>query len=58
VGAGNVYRHPSGVVLERLARGGATVLRTDELGAVVVRTDGRRLEVEANGTTWHMARED
>jgi hypothetical protein len=28
------------------------VLRTDELGVIVVRSDGRRVEVEANDARW------
>ena len=42
VGAGNPYGHPSPAVLDRLARGGARVLRTDRDGdlAVVGAPDG------------------
>ena len=52
VGAGNLYRHPSADVLRSLAAHGAVVLRTDQLGTVVVRTDGARIEVEAGGERW------
>ena len=55
VGAGNKYGHPSGDVLRALARVGAEVLRTDEAGTVVVRTDGRRIEIEAGGDRWQVA---
>ncbi|GAB3862401.1 ComEC/Rec2 family competence protein [Dactylosporangium cerinum] len=48
VGAGNDYGHPSPVVLARLARGGARVVRTDEQGDVaVVRDTAGRLAVVA-----------
>ena len=56
VGAGNKYGHPSGDVLRALARVGAEVLRTDEAGTVVVRTDGMRIEIEAGGDRWQVAR--
>jgi competence protein ComEC len=56
VGAGNMYGHPSASVLEALASRGAQVLRTDRLGTVIVRTDGDRLIVDANGDTWELPR--
>ena len=52
VGAHNRYGHPSADVLERLTRRGATVLRTDLLGTVIVRTDGHTLWLEADGERW------
>lgn len=52
VGAGNTYGHPSAETLERLVDRGAYVLRTDQVGSVVVRTDGRRLILEAGGASW------
>jgi competence protein ComEC len=52
VGAGNAYRHPSPDVIAALAACGATVLRTDRHGVVVVRTDGVSLEIEAQGERW------
>jgi competence protein ComEC len=52
VGAGNRYGHPTPDVMRALAAAGATVLRTDQLGPVVLRTDGRRLEAEAAGRRW------
>jgi competence protein ComEC len=52
VGAGNAYRHPSPHVIDALAASGASVLRTDRHGAVVVRTDGVSLEIEAQGERW------
>jgi competence protein ComEC len=54
VGAGNDYGHPSPDVLARLVGAGAEVLRTDRAGAVVVRTDGSQLEVEAAGERWRV----
>lgn len=56
VGAGNTYGHPGPAVMRRLLDAGATVLRTDQLGTVILRTDGRDLEVEAAGHRWRVAR--
>ena len=38
--AGNQFNHPHPEVLERLAQRGIEVLRTDELGTIVMSTDG------------------
>ena len=57
VGAGNKYGHPSSDVIHALALVGAEVLRTDEAGTVVVRSDGVRIEVEAKGEKWELARD-
>jgi competence protein ComEC len=54
VGAGNQYGHPSADVLRALARVGAQVLRTDEAGTVIVRTNGSRIEIEAGGDKWQV----
>ena len=54
VGLGNSYGHPSAEVMATLAARGAQVLRTDRLGTIVVRTDGRRLLVETNGERWEL----
>ena len=54
VGAGNMYGHPSNDVLHALSRIGAEVLRTDEAGTVIVRTDGVRIEIEAKGEKWEL----
>ena len=54
VGLGNSYGHPSADVMATLAARGAQVLRTDRLGTIVVRTDGRRLLVESNGDRWEL----
>lgn len=53
VGKDNVYRHPSPVVMARLARSGAAIFRTDQLGTVVVATDGKTIRVRARDTEWH-----
>lgn len=52
VGAGNSYRHPSQEVLQALDARGVHLLRTDDDGTIVVSTDGRELEVSANGERW------
>jgi competence protein ComEC len=57
VGALNKYGHPSADVIRALARVGAEVLRTDEVGTVIVRTDGVHIDVEAKGEKWGLARD-
>lgn len=52
VGALNRYDHPSADRMRALAARGARVLRTDRLGGIVLRTDGRRLELHADGDAW------
>jgi competence protein ComEC len=49
VGAGNGYGHPNGAVLDRLARGGARIARTDDAGDIAVTHVGGRLAVVARG---------
>lgn len=56
VGTANTYGHPSADVMRELVDRGATVLRSDQLGSVIVRTDGRALEIEAAGARWNVAR--
>lgn len=56
VGAGNQYGHPSEDVLYALARAGAEVMRTDQLGTVTIRTDGKRIEVQTRGEKWELQR--
>ena len=56
VGAGNMYHHPSAAVMQSLAAHGAVTLRTDLHGTVIVRTDGRAIEVEARGERWRLRR--
>jgi competence protein ComEC len=52
VGAGNTYGHPSKDVVRELSSSGAQVLRTDHLGTVVVKTDGRSVTLQAAGEQW------
>ena len=52
VGFANTYGHPNIDVVRALTGSGAQVLRTDQLGTIVVRTDGRSLTVEAGGRQW------
>ncbi|HLK92142.1 MAG TPA: ComEC/Rec2 family competence protein [Polyangia bacterium] len=49
VGAGNRYHHPAAATLDRLARAGATVYRTDMDGDVTVESDGVDARIR---TTW------
>jgi competence protein ComEC len=49
VGARNPFGHPATEVLARLAAAGAAVYRTDQDGAVDVRSDGTRVWVRAWG---------
>ena len=44
-GQGNLFGHPSPVVMARMARRGIDVFRTDRDGAVVIETDGREAHV-------------
>lgn len=48
VGAKNSYGHPAGDTLMRLDQVKAKVLRTDQVGTVEVKTDGKGLEVFQN----------
>lgn len=52
VGAGNRFGHPAPEVLRRLAERGIPLWRTDRLGPIVVRTDGRRLTLLADDERW------
>ena len=57
VGARNSYGHPSNDVLRALRNAGAEILRTDQSGTIIARTDGERLEMEAEGERWELGRE-
>lgn len=57
VGARNQYGHPSNDVIRALANAGAEVLRTDQSGTVIARTNGVRVEMEAGGERWELHRE-
>lgn len=49
---GNRYGHPSVETLESFLARGTPFFRTDLEGTVIVRTDGRRLEIESGGERW------
>jgi len=46
VGRGNRYGHPAPDVLDRLARAGIAVLRTDRAGTITLTTDGTRAHTD------------
>ena len=48
VGKDNEYGHPHEAVLERLQEVGSTVLRTDELGTIVMVSDGKTVRVNTD----------
>ena len=48
-GAGNEYGHPHAETLDRLARAGVPLYRTDVDGTVTVFSDGRTITVEKQG---------
>ena len=52
VGVGNGYGHPSEQVMHDLLARGAAVLRTDQLGTIVLKTDGHSLRASASGREW------
>ncbi len=52
VGAGNTYGLPSRSVMEAYSRRGMFVLRTDELGSIVIATDGRRIRAAGADAAW------
>lgn len=45
-GFANLYGHPNHEVVERLQQANVAVFRTDQMGAITIRTDGRRFEVQ------------
>lgn len=49
VGRGNIYRHPSPMVIERLEERDITTGRTDTMGTLLVRTDGREVRLFSYG---------
>ena len=46
VGADNTFGHPKPDIVKRLKEAGAGIYRTDEDGATVFRTDGKKMKVE------------
>lgn len=44
-GFANLYGHPNAEVVERLQQANVDVLRTDQMGAITIRTDGHRFYV-------------
>lgn len=57
VGTANSYGHPSPNVMGALRARGTTVLRTDQVGAIVLRTDGVELVAEVAGQRWTVPRQ-
>jgi competence protein ComEC len=55
VGAGNRYRHPAPETLRAFLDRKIPVLRTDQDGAIVIRSDGYRLHVITQFDTWGVA---
>ena len=49
VGAGNEYHHPDGQTIERLARMGTRVFRTDLDGSIAIESDCQRIQVLVHG---------
>ena len=49
----NLYGHPHPAVIDRLARHGIAVLRTDRFGLVTFTTDGRRIETHTQAWESH-----
>lgn len=54
MGTGNRYGHPSPETLEALYQRGVPVFRTDRDGTIVVRSDGRELEVDFGQESWRV----
>lgn len=52
VGADNMYRHPDDDVLHALQNIGAEIFRTDQLGNIILRTDGILLQCIAGAREW------
>jgi competence protein ComEC len=54
VGAGNTYGLPSRTVMEAYAARGIVTLRTDEIGSIVVSTDGHRIRFAGADGAWSL----
>jgi len=48
-GRNNKYDHPHAVTLEHLTEAKVAILRTDDLGTIVVRTDGTKVSINLKG---------
>lgn len=55
VGALNSYGHPSGDVIAALRGIGASVVRTDQEGTIVVATDGTKVELQTANRHWELS---
>jgi competence protein ComEC len=42
----NLYGHPHADVIERLRQANIEILRTDQMGAITIRTDGQHVQAE------------
>lgn len=51
VGKSNKYGHPTQSVVSRLQKHGAKVYRTDEVGTIIVTSDGSSIKVNSKATT-------
>ncbi|MBA3672283.1 MAG: ComEC family DNA internalization-related competence protein, partial [Gemmatimonadaceae bacterium] len=56
VGAHNAYGHPDAEVMDALRSAGATVLRTDQSGTIVLRLANGLIDVETRDARWTMGR--
>jgi competence protein ComEC len=56
VGAGNRYGHPAPETLQSFLERHTPLLRTDREGTIIVRSDGRTLEVDSGGDRWIVSR--
>ena len=52
LGTGNRYGHPAPGTVELFLKHRIPLIRTDLEGSIIVRSDGRRLEVESRGERW------
>ncbi len=48
-GRGNKYGHPHDITLEHLVDANVSILRTDDVGTIVVRTDGKKVSINLKG---------
>jgi len=60
-GRNNKYDHPHASTLKHLTEANVAILRTDELGTIVVRTDGKKISINLKGqrftrALWTLAR--